>query len=57
MSTEPWTVRVAMWSARRRWVVFALWFVVTIGLFALSLRAGGIRTLDVNSDASGPVLE
>jgi RND superfamily putative drug exporter len=46
-----------MWSARRRWVVFALWFVVTLGLFGLSLQVGGIRTLDVNKDASGPVLE
>jgi uncharacterized membrane protein YdfJ with MMPL/SSD domain len=46
-----------MWSARRRWVVFPLWFVVTIGLFGLSLGAGGIKTLDVNSDASGPLLE
>jgi RND superfamily putative drug exporter len=54
---EPWTVRVAMWSARRRWLVFPLWFVATLGLFALSLQAGGIKTLDVNSDASGPVLE
>jgi putative drug exporter of the RND superfamily len=46
-----------MWSARRRWIVFPLWFVATIGLFALSLNAGGIRTLDVNSDDSGPQLE
>ncbi|HEV8252620.1 MAG TPA: MMPL family transporter [Candidatus Limnocylindria bacterium] len=54
---EPWTVRVAMWSARRRWIVFPLWFVATIGLFALSLNAGGIRTLDVNDDDDGPRLE
>jgi RND superfamily putative drug exporter len=54
---EPWTVRVAMWSARRRWIVFPLWFVATIGIFALSLWAGGIRTLDVNEDSSGPKLE
>jgi RND superfamily putative drug exporter len=54
---EPWTVRVAMWSARRRWIVFPLWFVATIGIFALSLWAGGIRTLDINSDSSGPKLE
>jgi putative drug exporter of the RND superfamily len=54
---EPWTVRVAMWSARRRWIVFPLWFAATIGLFALSVAAGGIRTLDVNSDESGPRLE
>jgi RND superfamily putative drug exporter len=54
---QPWTVRVAMWSARRRWLVFALWFVATIGLFGGSLAAGGIRTLDVNDDPSGPPLE
>jgi hypothetical protein len=46
-----------MWSARWRWIVFPLWFVATLGLFALSVQAGGIKTLDVNSDASGPVLE
>ncbi|MGH2357681.1 MAG: MMPL family transporter [Candidatus Limnocylindria bacterium] len=54
---EPWTVKVAIWSERRRWIVFPLWFVATIGLFALSLSAGGIKTLDVNSDESGPRLE
>jgi RND superfamily putative drug exporter len=54
---EPWTVRVAMWSARRRWLVFGLWFIATIGLFGVSLAAGGIRLLDVNSDPSGPRLE
>jgi RND superfamily putative drug exporter len=54
---EPWTVRVAMWSARRRWIVFPLWFVFTLGIFALSLSAGGIKTLDVNSDEDGPQLE
>ncbi|MBF8291147.1 MAG: hypothetical protein HW391_2115, partial [Chloroflexi bacterium] len=54
---EPWTVRAAMWSARHRWPVFALWFVATIGLFAGSLAAGGIRALDANSDPSGPRLE
>ena len=54
---EPWTVRVAMWSARRRWLVFGLWFVATIGLFGVSVAAGGIKPLDVNSDPSGPQLE
>ncbi len=43
-SRAPWTVRVAAWSARHRWPVFALWFVATIGLFALSLSLGGTRT-------------
>jgi uncharacterized membrane protein YdfJ with MMPL/SSD domain len=54
---EPWTVRVAMWSARWRWIVFPLWFVATLGIFALSLGLGGIRTQDVNDDAGGPLLE
>jgi uncharacterized membrane protein YdfJ with MMPL/SSD domain len=40
----PWTVRVATWSARHRWPVMALWFVATIGLFAVSLALGGTRT-------------
>jgi RND superfamily putative drug exporter len=46
-----------MWSARRRWIVFPLWFVATIGLFAVSLGAGGINTLGVDGDPSGPRLE
>ncbi|MES2210483.1 MAG: MMPL family transporter [Chloroflexota bacterium] len=54
---EPWTVRVAMWSARHRWPVFALWFVFTIGIFATSLLAGGVRALDADTDPSGPRLE
>ena len=29
---EPATVRVAMWSARHRWLVVAVWFIATIGL-------------------------
>jgi RND superfamily putative drug exporter len=55
----PWTVRVAKWSARRRWIVFALWFVFTLGLFGASLKVGGINTLDANGDpsSSGPKLE
>src|SRR6266545_4324800 len=40
---SPWTVRVAMWSARHRWPVIAAWFVATIGLFAFSLALGGTR--------------
>ncbi len=47
----PWTVRVAAWSARHRWPVFALWFVATIGLFVASLAAGGTRSVEaVSSD-------
>ncbi len=39
----PWTVRVATWSARHRWLVIAAWFVATLGLFAWSVAAGGTR--------------
>jgi RND superfamily putative drug exporter len=45
--SQPWTVRVASWSARHRWPVFAGWFVVTIGLFVVSQSMGGIRALSV----------
>ncbi len=38
---DPWTVRVAGWSARHSWPVLALWFVFTIGLFVASGLAGG----------------
>ena len=47
---EPATVRVAMWSARHRWPVAALWFVVTICVFVLSQAVGGIRTDDPNGN-------
>jgi RND superfamily putative drug exporter len=43
-SDDPWTVRVASWSARHRWPVLGLWFVLTIGLFVGSLAAGGTNT-------------
>jgi RND superfamily putative drug exporter len=54
---KPWTVRVASWSARHRWIVFVAWFLVVAGIFGGSLAAGGIRTSDVNADPSGPHLE
>ncbi len=47
---EPATVRIAMWSARHRWLVAAAWFVATIGLFVVSQRLGGIRTDDPNGN-------
>jgi uncharacterized membrane protein YdfJ with MMPL/SSD domain len=48
---EPWTVRVASWSARHRGPVFGLWFVVTIGLFAISIAAGGTRSTEAVSNS------
>jgi hypothetical protein len=50
LGREPATVRVAMWSARHRWPVAALWFIATIGVFAMSLSRGGIKALDANAD-------
>ena len=47
---EPATVRIAMWSSRHRWPVFAGWFIATIGLFVLSQATGGIRTDDPNGN-------
>src|SRR5215208_7077219 len=53
----PLTVRIAMWSARHRWLVFVLWFVGTIGALVASFAAGGIRTIDAFDDPNGPRLE
>jgi RND superfamily putative drug exporter len=41
---------VAVWSARRRWPIVALWLVLTIGTFAASLAAGGTRTAEAVSN-------
>ena len=57
MTKAPWTVRVATWSARHRWLVFVLWFVATLGTLGASFAAGGITTIDVDEDPNGPRLE
>jgi RND superfamily putative drug exporter len=38
---EPWTVRIAVWSARHRWPVATGWFVLTLGLLIASIALGG----------------
>ena len=43
LKREPWTVRVAVWSARHRWPVLAAWFVLTFGLMFGSVALGGQR--------------
>jgi uncharacterized membrane protein YdfJ with MMPL/SSD domain len=48
---DPWTVRVAGWSARHRWPVFVIWFVATIGLFYVSLLAGGTNSVEAVSNS------
>jgi len=50
---RPWTVRVAAWSSRHRWIVALLWFVLTIGLFAASLAAGGTKAVEAVSRDQG----
>jgi RND superfamily putative drug exporter len=50
---QPWTVRVALWSARHRWPVFGLWFVLTIGIFVVSLGMGGIRAVAATGGLAG----
>ena len=45
-------MRVAAWSARHRWPVVLLWFVLTIGLFVTSLTMGGTLTADAVDDDS-----
>jgi RND superfamily putative drug exporter len=54
---EPATVRVAMWSARNRWLVVVLWFAATIGLFLASTAAGGIDAGEVDADPNDRQLE
>ena len=49
-SRPPWTVRVAGFSARHRWPVFALWLVLTLGLFATSILMGGTSTAEAVSN-------
>jgi RND superfamily putative drug exporter len=44
MAAAPWTVRVAMFSARHRWPVAGLWFVAMVGLFVGGMAMGGTET-------------
>jgi uncharacterized membrane protein YdfJ with MMPL/SSD domain len=44
LASEPWTVRVAVWSARHRFSVFAAWFVLIAGLVFGASAMGGQRS-------------
>jgi len=57
LGREPATVRVAMWSARHRWLVVILWFAGTIGLFLASLAMGGIDAGEIDADPNDRQLE
>ena len=50
---QPWTVRVATWSARHRWPVVALWCVLTSGVGVACLAAGGTTTADAVDSGRG----
>jgi RND superfamily putative drug exporter len=47
LSREPWTVRVAVWSARHRFPVFVAWFVLIAGLMLGASAMGGQRSQSV----------
>lgn len=44
---EPATVRVALWSARHRWAVLALWLAAMVGLLGASVALGGQRAQSI----------
>lgn len=47
LKSEPWTVKVAVWSARHRWPVLAAWFVLTFGLMLASVALGGQQSQSI----------
>ena len=47
---DPWTVRVAGFSARHRWPVALLWLASTLGLFGASLAVGGTDAVEAVSN-------
>ena len=51
LSREPWTVRVAVWSAKHRWPVLGLWFAAMFGLMAGTAMLGGQRSQSMMDSA------
>jgi uncharacterized membrane protein YdfJ with MMPL/SSD domain len=47
LKREPWTVKVAVWSARHRWPVLFGWFILTFGLMFASSALGGSRSQSI----------
>jgi uncharacterized membrane protein YdfJ with MMPL/SSD domain len=47
LNREPWTVRVAVWSARHRFMVFGLWFVFIFGLVFGASAMGGQKSQSI----------
>ncbi len=54
---QPATVRIATWSARNRWLVFGLWLVLTIGIFAVSIAMGGTKSESASNPGSSRTSE
>ncbi len=49
LGREPWTVKVAVWSARHRYPVFAAWFVLIAGLMFGASAMGGQKAQSIMS--------
>jgi putative drug exporter of the RND superfamily len=49
LSREPWTVKVAVWSARHRYPVFAAWFILIAGLMFGASALGGQKAQSIMS--------
>jgi putative drug exporter of the RND superfamily len=47
LNREPWTVKVAVWSARHRYPVLAAWLVLVAGLMLGAIALGGQRSQSV----------
>jgi RND superfamily putative drug exporter len=47
---NSWTVRVAIWSAKHRWLVFSLWFVCMFSLIGIG-SVLGTKVREINSEA------
>ena len=56
LNRKPWTVRVAVWSARHRWPVLAGWFVLMVGLMVFSLAIGGQRAASPSTIDQGKTM-
>ncbi len=56
-ASQPYTVRIATWSAHHRWLVFGLWFALTIGIFVINIASGGIKTEAPSNNSGASRLE
>lgn len=57
LKKQPLTVRIAMWSAKNRWLVAASWFILTIGIFIYGELVLGTRTDNISTNQGPSNLE